>query len=273
MSIDRINAQIIQAIQGIACGAKDVCADCLFEKNALILLLKILEQSKFSNVQSSLVGYATSFDSANISKQAPLESYAAFMYQQSDQTGYKNNIGSYEQSQLIHIAQASLLSVFEPVVLKQPYMISYEMMQPHGAFVSLYAMTDHGTLLRGCMGLVQSTVPLHFLIADMVQHAACDDHRYYSLTHQEVKSTLISISIVTNLQQIFNHADIRHTDGVWFRYDDKSAISLPSTAPIHNWNYAEMLTDLCFQVGVNLFAWRQPQAKVFMFQSLTFQEA
>ena len=107
----------------------------------------------------------------------------------------------------------------------------------------------------------------------MTQHAACRDNRFYTFTHQEVKSTLISISIVTNLQQITNYPSMQSARGIWFKYDNSSAISLPTDFPVHDWNYQEVLTDLCFQAGVTLSAWREAKAKIYTFQSIKFQES
>lgn len=258
------DAFAIQAIQGIPAGSHDVGIDVLDGKNGYILLLKILEQQQFKNVQSYFVGYDISVDSC-------IESYAAFMYQKREQQGYVNYIGSYEQQQLISIAYDSLYAFFEPGALKKPCMMSYEMTQPHGAFVSLYAMSDHGILLRGCMGFVKSEEPLCQLVADMAQNAATMDHRFYSLKHQELKSTMISISLISDLQQVIHVTKIKESDGLLFEYGNKSAITLPSTYRDENWNYQNALTDLCFQARVPVSAWHESTAKIFTFHSIVFQ--
>lgn len=258
------DAPTIQAIQGIPAGSHDIGIDILDGKNGYILLLKILEQQQFKNIQSYFVGY-------DISDKNCMKSYAAFIYQRREQQGYANYIGSYEQQQLISIAYDSLYEFFEPGALKKPCMMSYEMTQPHGAFVSLYAMSDHGILLRGCMGFVVSQEPLSQLVADMAQNAATIDHRFYSLKHQELKSTMISISLISNLQQVIHVARIKESDGLLFEYGNKSAIALPSTYLDENWNYQNALTDLCFQARVTVSAWHESTAKIFTFHSIAFQ--
>ena len=110
------------------------------------------------------------------------------------------------------------------------------------------------------------------MVYDMTKRAASGDNRFYALMHQEIKSTLVSISIITDLQRVKSYEEIHYTDGVWLTYYHKSAISLPSNHPIHNWNSQEMLSDLCFQAGAPLFAWKESPAKIFKFKSITFQE-
>ena len=258
------DAPTIQAIQGIPAGSQDIGIDILDGKNGYILLLKILEQPQFKNIQSYFVGY-------DISDKNCMESYTAFMYQKREQQGYVNYIGSYEQQQLISIAYDSLNEFFEPGALKKPCMMSYEMTQPHGAFVSLYAMSDHGILLRGCMGFVKSEEPLSQLVAEMAQNAATMDHRFYSLKHQELKSTMISISLISDVQQVVDVDEIKQSDGILFEYGNKSAIILPPKHLEKIWNYKNALTDLCFQARVPVSAWHESTAKIFTFHSIVFQ--
>jgi len=262
------DASVIQAIQGFPTGSKEVSMDSLHGKYGYIVLLNILEQQQFKNMRSTFVGYDASPDNLHGHH---IKSYAAFIYERREQGGYINNIGSYEQQQLVSIAQDALYVLFEPYIIKKQYMMSYEMMQPHGAFVSLYAMSDHGTLLRGCMGLMFPEASLSEVVADMAQQAATMDQRFYALKHQELKSTMISISLISDVQNVLCMDRIKESDGILFEYGNKSAISLPSKNFLDNWNYQDALTDLCFQAQVPSLSWRESQAKICTFQALVFQ--
>lgn len=268
-SVYDADAHLIRAIQGIPAGDNSINRNCLIECNAIAVLLKILELPPFINIESYFIGYDLFQDRYH----DRTESYASFMYQQrsQDEQGYKNHLGSYEQSQLITIAERSLLSLFKPAIFKLPVMMSYEMMQPYGAFVSLYSMSDHGIQLRGCMGQMQTHLKLYQLIDEMTKQAASDDGRFYRLTHQECKSSLISISLVTQLHEVMCHSDLKSSDGIWFHYNDTSIISLPSLVPVARWNYQDVLTDLCFKADVSLCVWNESKSKIYAFQTVTFK--
>ena len=268
-SLYNADAFLIRAIQGIPAGDNSMNRNCLAEHNPFIVLLKLLDLPLFANIESYFVGYDLFHDRYY----DRTESYASFIFQQrdQDQQGYKNYIGSYEQSQLIHIAERSLLSLFEPVVFKAPVMMSYEMMQPYGVFVSVYSMSDHGIQLRGCMGQMQTHVRLHEMVTEMTKQAASDDGRFYRLTHQECKSSLISISLVAQLREVICHSDLKSTDGIWFQYYDTSIVSLPSLVSVPLWNYQDALTNICFKADISLFAWTESKSKICVFQTVTFK--
>jgi len=263
------DAHLIRLLQGIPAGDNSMNRNCLAEHNPFIVLLKLLDLPLFANIESYFVGYDIFRDRYN----DETESYASFIYQQrdQDQQGYKNYIGSYEQSQLIHIAERALRSLFEPIVFKVPVMMSYEMMQPYGVFVSLYSMSDHGTQLRGCMGQMQTDMKLYQMVAEMTKQAASDDGRFYKLTHQECKSSLISISLVTQLHEVMNHSDLKCSDGIWFHYNETSIISLPSLVPVSLWNYQDVLTNLCFKADTSLSDWNESKSKIYAFQTAIFK--
>jgi len=263
------DARVLRAIQGVPSGDSSLLKDCFADHTAFVVLLKLLQLPQFVDTESYFVGY----DYVKGPYNNRMESYASFIFQKHKiGQGYKNYIGSYEQSQLIRIAQNSLNSLFDPVCTKIPFIVSYEMMQPHGVFVSLYAMSNHGVLLRGCMGHMKSDVQLYDIVSNMTEQAARNDSRYYVLTHQEVKSTLISISLVTALHEIISHADLKSSDGIWFQYNDKSVITLPSTIVTPSWNYQDTLSHMCFQASIPMFAWKEPKSKISVFQTITFQE-
>lgn len=260
-----LDTTVMQAIQGIPAGNTDCNSGVLYGKYGYILLLKLLEQAQFKNSTSYFVGYALP------EKSLVMESYAAFIYKKNEEKGYENYIGCYEQQQMIDIAYDALHELFEPSRVKNPHMISYEMTQPHGAFVSLYAMSDHGTLLRGCMGVMACQEPLSEIIVQMAEQAATIDHRFYAIKHQEVKSTMISISLITDFVQVTDFTKINQSQGILFEYGDSNAVTFGSKDFHDTWTYQHALTDLCFQSNVPAESWQQPNAKIFTFNSTAFQ--
>ncbi len=246
---------------------QDTCASPVFA-----ILFELLRLSDFKNLESTLVGYTTnSCTTADDMHIEDIKSYAAFIMQYNE-SGYKNNIGFYEQSQLLQCARCGLDSLFEVPAYRLPCMISYEMAQSHGIFSSLYTMSDHGTMLRGCMGKMRTKFPLHEMVYQMTAQAACKDFRFSPLRHKEIGSTIISLSVIIDFEKISKVDQIDRFDGVMLQYDDKIAVSLPSTVSIRNWNYESTLMNLSDQMGSHRFVWKKPRAKIFTFRSLIFQE-
>lgn len=234
------------------------------------VLFELLQLSQFKDVESDFVGYATS--SCDITtNMEDIATYGAFIFQQS-KSGHRNHIGFYEQFQLLQHARLSLQSLFEAPPCRLPCMISYEMSQPHGIFVSLYGMTDHGITLRGCMGKVQSKISLHDMMYQMTQQAACKDVRFYPIRQKELSTTIISLSVIIDFKKVDQCDEIQELDGVMLQYDDKEAVSLPSKITVPDWDYQQTLMHLSDQMGSYSFVWKKPRAKVFTFHSIVFQE-
>jgi uncharacterized protein (TIGR00296 family)/AmmeMemoRadiSam system protein B len=260
----------IQAIQSRSLEQHVDLFDDGYNSSIFTVLFELLQLSHFQKLESDFVGYSTS--SCNHAKNMEaVQSYGAFIFQ-SSQSDYKNHIGSYEQLQLLKYARAGLHSLFEVPVCRLPCMISYEMSQPHGVFASLYTMSDHGIVLRGCMGKVQSKIPLHDMMYQMTKQAACNDIRFYPLQQKDLGNTIISLSVITNFTSIQQCSEIHESDGVMLQYDDKEAVALPTKAPVSNWDHEAVLIHLSNQMGSHAFLWKKPRAKIFTFHSVVFQE-
>lgn len=242
--------------------------------SAFTILFALLRKPYYKNLVSYFVGYVTSC-SCPIAMEL-VESYGAFIFQKTDQQGYKNYIGCYEQLQLLQAARLELHNFFGQKSLRLPCMRSYEMLQPHGVFASLYLMTDHSLILRGSMGKVTTKFSLFNMVGQMTQQAAYKDDRFYALRHEEVHETIISLSIVNDLKEVKNFEFIEETQGVMLQYNGQQAVSLPlkfsTNLPVQIWNYESVLTKLSWQIKLHSCLWKKPRAKVFTFRPQLFQE-
>src|SRR3989339_420737 len=131
----------IQAVQSGSLQQQVALFDDEQHSSLFAVLFELLQLPHFKNLASDFVGYATSYDDTNLND-CNVQSYGAFIFQTEEQLGYKNNIGSYEQSQLLQIARTALQDLFAVRTCRLPSMMSYEMSQSHGIFVSLFGMSD-----------------------------------------------------------------------------------------------------------------------------------
>ena len=264
------DAKRIQALQSGSFAQQVSLFDDNLHTSLFAILFELLQLSLCKNITSDFVGYATSCPE-NMND-LDIQSYGAFMFQANQQLGYKNHVGSFEQSQLLQHARGALQDLFAIRTFRLPMMISYEMLQPHGLFASLLGMSDHGKILKGCMGKVQSKRSLFDMVYWMTQQASCKDLRFYPLQEKDLENTIISLSLITDFTKILELDAICELDGIVLRYDDKEAIVLPVKTLLPNWSYEQALIDLSLQMGTNSFVWKKPRAQIFTFRSIIFQE-
>ncbi|MBV8660822.1 MAG: AmmeMemoRadiSam system protein B, partial [Candidatus Dependentiae bacterium] len=261
----------IQAIQSNALQQQAALFNDPYKSSIFALLFELLQVPSFTNLQSYFVGYGSSYSHVDKKNIEDIQTYASFVFEHSHDC-YKNILGLYEQSQLLHHARIGLTTVFEVPVCREPYMISYEMAQQRGVFASLYMMSDHGIFLQGCIGRIESKLPLCQLVYQMAKEAAYNDLRFYPLRYQDLGSTIISLSVVKDVKNISKISEIQEFDGIMLQFNGKTAISLPVTTPKDSWDYKSILINLSQQIGACDFLWKKPQAKIFTFHSLMFQE-
>ncbi|MDP3787716.1 MAG: AmmeMemoRadiSam system protein B [Candidatus Chromulinivorax sp.] len=260
----------IQAIQAGSLEQHAVLFDNERNSSVFAVLFEMLRLPQFCNVTSDFVGYATSW-SDQAKNMENITTYGAFIFQ-ANRTGYKNNIGSYEQLELLQCARHALRGLFEVPVCRRPWMISYEMSQPHGVFVSLYTMSDHGIRLRGCMGKVQAKISLYDMVYHMSKQAACNDVRFYPLCTRDLDNTIISLSVITDCTRIRQYNQIGESDGVLLQYGGKEAVWEPTKLSVTDVDYQAILIRLSDQMGLHRFIWKKPKAHIFTFHSIVFQE-
>ncbi len=234
------------------------------------LFFHMLYTPLLKNVESVCVGYASS-----LYDQVPLENittYGSFIMQDSLTDGYTYRLGRYDQLQLLQHARLGLQDIFQAAGRRLPCMMSYAMSQPYGLFVTLYHMLDHGPVLQGCMGVVETQLPLYQVVYDMAQQAACHDTRFYPLRHKDLESTIISLSVMTDISTVEDYEKIHPRQGVMLQYFDKKAIYLPRSMIKESFSYESILTDLSKQIHRHADVWHKPESQIFTFHSLVFQE-
>jgi len=194
--------------------------------------------------------------------------YAGFIFDDHDD----EIISLYEQSELLYCARNGLYDFFNITHLRKPCIISSAMQQPHGIFVSLYMMSDHGIVLRGTAGKALSSSPAFESIRELTMEAAYKDNRFRPLRYQDIDSTIINISMLTNVKKINSCEIINEYHGVMLYYQNIVALTFPSSLPVENWSYESILNNLSMQVSNNCQLWKSEKLEICTFKPLCFQE-
>lgn len=133
--------------------------------------------------------------------------------------------------------------------------------------------------LRGCIGNLVAMAPLWQSVHDNALSAAFHDHRFESLTAQELEQIRIEVSVLSPPQPLSHSGGSDLTrklrpgvDGVILRKDGRSATFLPQV-----WEQlktAELFLDhLCAKAGLAQKSWLRHDISIETYQVECFSES
>ncbi len=140
---------------------------------------------------------------------------------------------------------------------------------PSGAFVTL--RIDHS--LRGCIGYVESVLPLAEVVAEVAQKAALEDPRFPPLTSPELSRLSIEISVLSPLERVTEVEDITvGVHGLLIESGSHRGLLLPQVATEFGWNREEFLSATARKAGLPENGWQDPRAALYRFTADVFEE-
>lgn len=148
--------------------------------------------------------------------------------------------------------------------------------QPRGVFVTLKSPAPEPvpsvqSVLRGCIGILESAQPVYRSVIDTAPKAAFDDPRFSPLTREELDRVVLSISVLTPPRSVDDWHDIViGRDGVQLVRGASRSVFLPQVAVEQGWNLRTLLEHLSVKAGLNRDAWRE--ADLFSFRAQSFAE-
>jgi AmmeMemoRadiSam system protein A len=137
-----------------------------------------------------------------------------------------------------------------------------------GAFVSIF----HDGALRGCLGRLNSPLPIAVLVAELAQAVADSDPRFNRVTPQELDGIDVEISVLTREREIGSVDEIevgRH--GLIVEQGTNRGLLLPQVPEEHGWDRDAFLHHTCLKAGLAADAWRRG-ARLFVFEAQIFGE-
>jgi len=138
-----------------------------------------------------------------------------------------------------------------------------------GAFVTL----NDGGELRGCLGLLESDLPLPATIAMMARRSATEDPRFPPVSPDEVDGLAIELSILSPFTKIASADDVTiGTHGLLIQRGTKRGLLLPQVAVKHHFTVAQFLEETCMKAGLPRRSWMDPDAELFTFTAEVIEE-
>ena len=150
-----------------------------------------------------------------------------------------------------------------------------------GIFVTLWGKDttqagkplSESSMLRGCIGHLQSDLPLLDLVQEVAIGAATRDPRFPPLTLSELDTIRIEIAILSPLRRIndLQHINIGQ-DGLMLEGLGKRGLLLPKVAVRMGWDRESFLKGICRKAGLPLSCW-PGICNLYAFTTVVFDEA
>jgi len=176
-----------------------------------------------------------------------------------------------EQQQLLHWARRAVEAAARGENLPEipTAELTSGLLSLHAVFVTL---TKAGEL-RGCIGPMDYERPLWRNALDAAKAAAMDDPRFPSVQPDEVPALHLEVSVLDRPREIPNVSqfDPQH-HGIIVEQGWRSALLLPQVAQEHGWDAAKTLETVCWKAGLPADAWREPGARLQVFEAFVFGE-
>ena len=173
-----------------------------------------------------------------------------------------------ECRELLRLARAAIgaaLNAVAPPVLE---LSTPALHSVSGVFVSLHLERD----LRGCVGSVTPTAPLHAEVMHMACAAAFEDPRFPPLTVEEWLRSAIEISRLSPPRPARPEELELGVHGVYISRGLARGLLLPQVAAQLDWSRERLLAAACLKAGLDPEAWRDPGTGVSIFAAEIIRE-
>jgi len=137
-----------------------------------------------------------------------------------------------------------------------------------GAFVTLTIAEN----LRGCIGYIISSNPLHQTVAQAAVQAAIGDPRFPKLSEHEFDKIKIEISVLSEPFPMKSYDDIVIGKHGVILEAPRRALLLPQVPIEHNMDRDEFLSALCQKAGLYSEYWKEENLQMSLFTATVFSE-
>ena len=176
--------------------------------------------------------------------------------------------------QLLKIAKNSIKLAFDDKDFDLIKTKDKELNEKRGAFVTLYYKKE----LRGCIGFIESKLPLWQSVAEAARLSAFDDPRFPPLQRNELDNVKFEISVLAKPQQIKGKPDDIigqieiGKDGLIIKSSGFSGLLLPQVAVENEWSAEEFLEQTCLKAGISPKSWKEKGCRIYKFQAQIFSQ-
>ncbi|WP_457601307.1 TIGR00296 family protein [Hydrogenivirga sp.] len=179
-----------------------------------------------------------------------------------------------DAKKLIVLGRNAVLGVFAGEEIELPESLKEEFSDKRGVFTTLLTYPDRE--LRGCIGVPYPVYPLWYGVIYSSVSAAFRDPRFPPLQREELNRVVWELSVLTPPEEVpkekLPEAVCVGRDGLIVELGGAKGLLLPQVAPRYGWSPVEFLEHTCLKAGLDRDCWKDPEARVFRFESEVFEE-
>jgi AmmeMemoRadiSam system protein A len=233
-----------------ACGGTPVMAALLTAQKLgcnNVRIMKYANSGDTAGDKTSVVGYVSALISESVKSE--------------------NDYNENERKFLLEYARDAVeYSVNNKEVPRRPS-IPEKLKKKRGVFVTL----KMDGKMRGCIGEIFAQNPVIEAVRNCAVNSALKDERFKPVSEKELPELGYEISVLSPLQPLEDVSDLiigKH--GLLIVYGQLSGIILPQVAAEYGWNKTQFLEAVCRKAGLQIGAWKAPNALVFLYSAEVF---
>lgn len=212
--------------------------------NARIKILDYTDSSLAGGDASKVVGYLAAAILADLPKSIP-------------------SLTDKDKKTLLDLARQSIRRYLSNGKAPEDQKVTETLKQQRGVFVTL----SKSGVLRGCVGFIETELPLHECVKQAAVLAAVQDRRFPPVTADEIDNIDIEISVLSPMKKILDPTVIevgRH--GLFISSGPRSGLLLPQVAVENKWPRRVFLEQTCRKAGLPPDAWKTG-AEIYVFEA------
>jgi AmmeMemoRadiSam system protein A len=233
-----------------------------------VKILKYGHSGDVSGDNNQVVGYVAAVLYKSDKKKSPEKSQEENTGKDNEELPEKFKLSAEDKEALLHIARRSIEGYLSDGKVPE-FEVSDNLKKFGAGFVTL----KKDGQLRGCIGYTTATGPLYKTISECAVKAAVSDYRFPPVKAAEIKSLHIEISVLTPMQEIASFDEIEiGRDGLMVFMGQSRGLLLPQVAVEQKWNRTQFLEATSRKAGLAPNAYRSPEAVIYKFQAVIFEE-
>ena len=182
----------------------------------------------------------------------------------------ESQLSEHSRADLLRLARGTLEAHFRG---EPPPRLASDRAETFGQPMGLFVTLHHRGELRGCIGTLAPTGDLTRVIAEYALRAALEDPRFPPLLAEELAECSIEISVLSAPEPLEKPEDLEvGRDGLILELRGRRGLLLPQVATEWGFDRERFLAEVLRKAGLPPEAWRDPQARVWLFRAEVFSE-
>jgi AmmeMemoRadiSam system protein A len=252
--IDAVSRMSVEDLQGLlTSGEGEACG-------GYPMLLTLMVSRNLGATNGVLYKYA---NSGNVTgDKARVVGYAAMGL-------YKSPLSEQQKQELLTLARKTVTDYVKHKKNPEPEMKDPRLLANGATFVTI----NRNHRLRGCIGNIQPVMPIYRSVIRNAVAASSQDPRFPPLAPEELADMDVEVTVLSPMVQLDDVKNILiGTHGLYLIKGQQSSVFLPQVPVEQGWDHTTYLEQLCHKAGLPGNAWKDKDARLFIFSADIIKE-